>query len=54
MNERDDETREPEAQTPTTLPDESIAFCDECGHYHDPDEPCKPAGPCGSYLCCIN
>jgi hypothetical protein len=28
--------------------------CCGCGHHHDPDGECKPAGPCGSYVCCIN
>jgi hypothetical protein len=28
-------------------------ICCQCGHHHDLGRRCLPAGPCGSYLCCI-
>jgi hypothetical protein len=28
--------------------------CCGCGHHHDMGSACLPAGPCGSFLCCIN
>jgi hypothetical protein len=28
--------------------------CCGCGHHHDMDRGCLPAGPCGSFVCCIN
>ena len=29
-------------------------ICCGCGHHHDMDADCLPAGPCGSFICCIN
>lgn len=28
--------------------------CCGCGHHHTPNARCLPAGPCGSYVCCVN
>ena len=28
--------------------------CCQCGHHHDMNGRCLPAGPCGSFICCIN